>query len=185
MRDIASKQPRGLAFLRTAIVTVPAILLLGFVSARLAPGGSGNSWYAALAKPPENPPDWVFPVAWSALYVLLGLALAMVIQARGSRWRGAAIALFSVQMAVNLIWSPLFFGLHQVRWALVAIVVMLVLAVATTLAFGRVRAVAAWLLAPYLLWLAFAGLLTYRIAALNPGAETLVPSSSTSQINSI
>ena len=182
MREIASKQQLRLAFMRWAVVTVPFILLLGFTSARLAPSGAANSWYAALIKPAETPPDWVFPAAWTSIYILLGLALAMIIHARGSRLRGPAIALFAVQMVVNLIWSPLFFGMHQVFWSLVTIAVMFVLAFATTILFGRIRAGAAWLLVPYLAWLVFAGVLTYRIAELNPGAETLVPSSSTTQI---
>ncbi|MDB5707560.1 MAG: CrtK protein [Sphingomonas bacterium] len=185
MREIASKQQLRLAFMRWAVVTVPFILLLGFTSARIAPSGAANSWYAALVKPAETPPDWVFPAAWTSIYILLGLALAMIIHARGSRLRGPAIALFAVQMVVNLIWSPLFFGMHQVFWSLVTIAVMFVLAFATTILFGRIRAGAAWLLVPYLAWLVYAGVLTYRIAELNPGAETLVPSSSSTQIINI
>lgn len=183
LREIASKQQLRLAFLRWAVVTVPFILLLGFTSARLAPTGSQSSWYRALTKPAETPPDWAFPVAWTTIYILLGLALAMIIHARGSRLRGPAIILFSVQMVANLIWSPLFFGMHQVFWSLVTIGVMFLLALATTIVFGRIRAGAAWLMVPYLAWLAYAGMLTYRIAELNPGAETLLaPSSSTTQI---
>ena len=185
MREIASKQQLRLAFMRWAVVTVPFILLLGFTSARLAPSGSANSWYAALVKPAETPPDWAFPAAWTTIYILLGLALAMIIHARGSRLRGPAISLFAVQMVVNLIWSPLFFGMHQVTWALITIGVLFVLAFATTMLFGRIWAGAAWVLVPYLAWLVYAGLLTYRISELNPGAETLVPSSSTSQIINI
>jgi tryptophan-rich sensory protein len=182
LREIASKQQLRLAFMRWAVVTVPFILLLGFTSARLVPSGSDSSWYRALAKPEQTPPDWAFPAAWTAIYILLGLALAMIIHARGSRLRGPAIAVFAVQMVANLIWSPLFFGMHQVFWSLVTIGVMFVLALATTLLFGRIRTAAAWLLVPYLAWLVYAGILTYRIAELNPGAETLVPSSSTTQI---
>jgi len=171
--------------MRWAVVTVPFILLLGFTSARIAPSGSANSWYAALIKPAETPPDWVFPVAWTTIYILLGLALAMIIHARGSRLRGPAIAVFAVQMAMNLIWSPLFFGMHQVFWSLITIALLFLLALATTILFGRIRPGAAWLLVPYLAWLSYAGMLAYRINELNPGAETLVPSSSTTQIINI
>ena len=182
LREIASKQQLRLAFMRWAVVTVPFILLLGFTSARIAPTGSANSWYAALVKPVETPPDWAFPAAWTLIYILLGLALAMIINARGSRLRGPAIALFSVQMVANLIWSPLFFGMHQVFWSLVLIGIMFVLALIMTILFGRVRIGAALLLVPYLAWLIFAGMLEYQIMQLNPGAETLVPSSATTQI---
>jgi len=168
--------------MRWAFVTVPFIILLGFASARLAPTGTANRWYMALVKPAGTPPDWAFPVAWTIIYVMLGLALAMILHARGSRLRGPAITLFFVQLAVNLIWSPLFFGMHALFWSLVTIVAMFVLALATTMLFGRIRTGAAWLLVPYLAWLCYAGALTYGINALNPGGETLVPSSSTTQI---
>jgi benzodiazapine receptor len=183
LMEIASKQQLRLAFLRWAIVTVPLLLLLGFLSARLVPVGSANNWYAALAKPAHTPPDWAFPVAWSIIYVLLGLALAMIINARGSRLRGRAISLFAVQMIVNLAWTPLFFGAHQIFWALVAVVVMFLLALATTFLFGRIRTGAAWLMVPYLAWLVVAGMLTFQIHRLNPTADTLVPSASTTQID--
>ena len=182
MREIASKQQLRSAFLRWAIVTVPLVLLLGFASARLVPTGSDNLWYAALIKPVETPPDWAFPVAWTTIYVLMGLALAMIINARGSRLRGPAILLFALSLAANLIWSPLFFGAHQVFWALVLIVIMFVLALATTFVFGRVRSSAAWLMVPYLLWLLYAGMLNWKIDQLNPNAATLVPSSAATQI---
>ena len=85
--EIATKGQLRWAFLRWAMVTVPLIVLLGFVSSRLAPSGDTSPWYRALAKPALNPPGWVFPVAWSALYVLIGLALAMILNARCSRCR--------------------------------------------------------------------------------------------------
>lgn len=182
LMEIASKRQLRLAFLRWAVVTVPFVLLLGFTSARLAPSGSGNAWYAALAKPAVTPPDWVFPVAWTGIYVLLGVALAMILHARGSRMRGPAIVLFAVQLVVNLVWSPLFFGMHRVTLALGVVGAMFVLTLAMTFVFARVRPLAAWLLTPYLAWLAFAGYLNYAIVDLNPEAETLAPSSATTQI---
>ena len=182
MREVASKQQLRLAFLRWAVVTVPFVLLLGFTSARLAPSGSANLWYAALTKPTLTPPDWAFPVAWTAIYILLGLSLAMIIHARGSRLRGAAIALFAVQLLVNLTWSPVFFGMHQVTWALGIVGAMFGLTLVMTLVFAQIRIVAAMLLVPYLAWLLFAGYLNYQIMALNPGAETLAPSSTSTQI---
>ncbi|HEY0624707.1 TspO/MBR family protein [Sphingomonas sp.] len=181
--EIASKGQLRLAFLRWAIVTVPFILLLGFASGRLFPSGDENPWYQMLVKPEATPPGWAFPAAWTALYVLLGLALAMIVNARGSRLRRPALILFAVQMAANLAWSPLFFGYHQVSAALLLIVVIFVLALATTFVFARIRKGAAWLMAPYLAWLCFAGILNYQIDRLNPNAETLVPGSSTSQMS--
>ncbi|AJP72422.1 TspO/MBR family protein [Sphingomonas hengshuiensis] len=182
MREIASRGQLRLAYLRWAVVTVPFILLLGFTSARLAPSGSENAWYMALAKPAIMPPNWAFPVAWSVLYVLMGLALAMVINARGSRLRAPALIVFALQMVANLAWSPVFFGLHQVRPALAIIAAMAVLTIATIAMFARVRTGAAVLLLPYLAWIGFAGYLLYQVDVLNPDAGSLVPARSVDQI---
>ena len=170
------------AYLRWAMVTVPLIILLGFGSSQFAPSGDKSAWYRELAKPALNPPGYVFPIAWTALYVMLGLALAMIINARGSRYRGLAIVLFAVQMVLNLVWTPVFFGVHLVFAAFLIIVAMFVVALVTTLIFGRIRKAAAWLMVPYLAWLCFAGALNFGIMKLNPGAEALVPSSSDAQM---
>jgi tryptophan-rich sensory protein len=180
--EIASRSQLRLAFLRWAMVTVPFILLLGFTSAQIAPAGRANAWYTALVKPANNPPDWAFPVAWTALYIMMGLALAMIIHARGSNLRGPAILCFLVQLAVNLSWTPLFFGAHRVHAALIVIAVMFVLALLTTVLFARIRTTAAVLMLPYLAWICFAGYLNWQIQELNPHAETLVPTSATTQI---
>jgi len=182
LSEIASKQQLRLAFLRWAIVTVPLILLLGFVSARIAPAGDDNRWFAMLAKPSVNPPGWVFPWVWTTLYILMGVALAVVIHARGSRLRGAAILVFVVQLALNLIWSPVFFGMHRIGMATLIIAAMLVAAIATTVLFGRIRTLAAWLMVPYLVWISFAGVLCWQIGRLNPDAQGIAPSASSTQV---
>ena len=171
-----------MSLLRWAIVTVPAVVLLGFLAGRTVTTGNANDWYRALAKPALTPPGWVFPVAWTTLYIMMGLALATVLNARGAKARGVAVALFVVQFALNLSWTPLFFGAHRVDAALLVIVAMLVTAIMTTVAFARVRTAAAWLMVPYLVWISFAGVLTWRIGQLNPDAETLVPTARTSQM---
>lgn len=180
--ELASKGQLRASYLRRAVVTVPLILLLGFASGRLVETGDANCWYRALVKPAWNPPDWAFPVAWTAIYVLMGLALAMVMNARGSRYRKVAVTLFVAQLLVNLAWTPLFFGAHQVTNAAIAIAVMLALTIATAFAFARIRPVAAWLLVPYMAWISFAGLLTWEIHRLNPNAETLACGRSSTQI---
>ena len=180
--ELASREQLRASFLRWAVVTVPFILLLGFASARLVPTGAGNCWYAALIKPAATPPDWAFPVAWTVIYILMGFALAMVINARGSTLRGPALGLFAAQLLVNLTWSPLFFGAHQVFWALVAIGLMFALALATTFVFGRIRPTAARLLVPYLAWIVFAGILTWQLQVLNPNADSLVCGTASTQI---
>lgn len=182
MGGIASKSQLRMSFARWALVCVPLIVLLGFLSGRSVPSGNDNAWYQALTKPEITPPGWVFPVAWTTLYIMLGLALATILNARGARGRGLAVGLFAAQFALNLAWTPLFFGAHKVGTALLVIVVMLALAIATTFAFDRIRKAAAWLMLPYLVWLAFAGVLNWRVGQLNPDAETLVPGARTSQV---
>ena len=91
-------------------------------------------------------------------------------------------ALFAGQFALNLAWTPLFFGAHKVGTALVVILAILALSVATTYVFSRIRVSAAAMMVPYLAWLAFAGVLNWQIVQLNPNAETIVPAGGTSQM---
>jgi benzodiazapine receptor len=128
------------------------------------------------------PPNWAFGLVWPLLYLLLGLALAIILNARGARGRGLAVTLFLVQFLCNLAWSPLFFAWHQVMLAVFLILIILLLATATTLLFGRIRPLAGWLMLPYLCWLGFAAGLAYDVHRLNPGAETLVPPAAHAQI---
>ena len=90
MSAIASRAQLRMSFLRYALVTVPLVLLLGLLSGRIANSGYGNPWFDALAKPEAMPPGWAFGAAWTTLYILLGLALALVLHARGARGRGKA-----------------------------------------------------------------------------------------------
>lgn len=182
MNEIASSGQLRLAFLRWALVTVPAIVFLGFLSGFIGNSGYENRWFAALAKPDFMPPGWAFGVAWTILYVLMGLALAMIIHARGARGRARAIAAFAVQLAMNLAWSPLFFRGHQVTAAFILIVALIVAVAVTIWLFGRVRRSAALLLLPYLAWLFFAATLNFSIDRLNPDAATLVPGGLNTQI---
>lgn len=182
MNEIASPGQLRLAYLRWSLLTVPAIVLLGFLSGRLANSGYGNRWFDALEKPALMPPGWLFGVAWTILYILMGLALAIVLHARGAKGRGPAIVLFLVQLLMNLAWSPLFFRAHQVGSALVLILALIVVVAITIWLFARIRRVAGWLLLPYLAWLAFASFLNYEIGRLNPDAETLVAPALSTQI---
>jgi benzodiazapine receptor len=182
MNQIASPGQLRLAYLRWALVTVPVIVLLGFLSGKFANSGFGNRWFDALEKPALMPPGWAFGAAWTVLYILMGLAFAMILHARGARGRGVAIALFLVQLLLNLAWSPLFFRAHQIGSALALILILLLVVAVTALSFARIRQVAGLLLLPYLAWLGFASFLNYEIGRLNPGAETLVAPALKTQI---
>ncbi len=182
MTALASKAQLRMSLLRHALVTVPVVLLLGTLSGGISGSGEGNAWFEALAKPDFMPPGWVFGAAWTILYVMLGLALAMLLHARGARRRGRVLALFVVQLAINLAWSPLFFAFHQVDWALAAIGAMVVLTGALIVLAWSIRRLAALLLVPYLAWLCFAALLTAEIRAGNPDADALVPQPASADI---
>ncbi len=183
MSEIASSSQLRMSLIRWAMVTVPATVFLGFLSGRLSNSGFGNPWYDALVKPAAQPPGWAFGAAWSVLYVMLGVALALVLNARGNRFRNYAVALFAVAFVANLAWSPLFFAAHQVFAACFLILFMFAFALATTIAFGRVRTSAAWLMVPYLAWLCFAAALNWQTHVLNPDAETLAPARPVTQID--
>jgi tryptophan-rich sensory protein len=182
MTGLASRSQLRMSFFRHALVTVPLILLLGTVSGRLANSGYGNGWFDALEKPGLMPPGWVFGAAWTLLYILLGLALALILHAKGARGRGLAIGLFLAQLALNYAWSPIFFAAHRVDLAFLVIVLMIILSALAALLFARIRKAAGLLMVPYLAWLFFAGYLTWQIQALNPDAAELVPAQSSADI---
>lgn len=119
-----------------------------------------SGWYATLARPALNPPAWVFGPVWTALYALMGISLWLAWNRRNAR-------IFSVQLALNVLWSILFFGLHSPGIALLDIIALWLAIVWTIAAFSRTSRSAAYLLVPYLLWVSFAAYLNYAIWALN------------------
>ena len=183
MGQLASRSQLRMVLARYALVTVPLTVLLGFTSGALSNSGDANRWYAALQKPWFQPPTLAFPIAWTILYALLGLALAIVLSARGSKLRAYAAALFVIAFGINLAWSPVFFGMHKPTLGFAVLVGMLVAAIATTIAFWRVRRSAGLLMLPYLAWLIFAGALNWEIIQLNPGVDGLVIDRSGTQID--
>jgi tryptophan-rich sensory protein len=158
------------SWLKYAAVAVPAIIILGSASGYLSNSGYGNGWFDNLRKPAFMPPGWAFGTAWTILYALMGIAVALILVAPRSSRRTAALTLFFVQLAVNFCWSPIFFGAHQIQAGLAVIVILIVLAAATAWQFWRIRPLAGALLLPYLAWLSFATALNVAIDQLNPGA---------------
>ena len=171
-----------MSFLRIALFTVPAVVLIGTLAGALSNSGYSNAWFRALTLPTFMPPGWAFGVAWTILYICLGLSLAMLIHARGARSRGRILALFLVQLAINYSWSPVFFGMHRVTLGLVLIAAMIVLTLVLMALLWRVRKAAALLLIPYLGWLCFAAALNYRIMADNPNAGQVAPRGASTDI---
>ncbi|WP_024574960.1 MULTISPECIES: TspO/MBR family protein [unclassified Afipia] len=125
-------------------------------------------WYAALAKPWWTPPPVVFPIAWTILYILMAVSLwRLWDRAAPSAPRATAITWFLIQLALNAAWSPVFFGWHGTRTALVIIIGLLIAIVMTMIAASRADKSAAWLLAPYLAWVAYATTLNAGVVAMN------------------
>jgi tryptophan-rich sensory protein len=156
---------------RTALWTVPLIVGLGSLSGLLSNSGFGNPWFDALRKPSFMPPGWTFGVAWTTLYTLLGLALALVLDQPVSPDRRKAVAAFAAQLLLNFAWSPIFFAAHDIKAAGAVIVAMMIVAAMAAGKFWRLRPLAGALMIPYLGWLLFAALLTFEIRRMNPGAS--------------
>ena len=155
---------------KIALIAVPVIVLMGSAIGILTNGGGSNAWYAALRKPAFIPPAWAFPAAWTILYALMGVALAMILALPPSPRRRTALTLFFAQLALNFAWSPIFFAGHDIRLARIVIFLMAATAAAAAGQFWRLRTTAGLLMVPYLGWLVFASLLNTTIDRLNPDA---------------
>jgi translocator protein len=155
LKDLA-----GLAFWTTLCLGVSAI---GGAITRI----SVSDWYQGLTKPSFNPPDWVFTPVWISLFILMGVSAWLVWRRTGFRQGRVPLALFGIQLALNLAWSWLFFGVRSVGWALVEIVILWAAILVTVDGFRRVSAMAGLLLIPYLLWSSFAVALNASIWWLN------------------
>lgn len=125
-------------------------------------------WYDSLDKPPLTPPNWLFGPAWTTLFTLMAIAFYRILRLEtGAPGRKRAIALFAAQLVFNVGWSFAFFGAHSPALGLCVILPMEALILATIHAFWRLDRVAAWLLLPYPLWVAFATYLNAGVWALN------------------
>ncbi len=153
---------------KIALLSVPAIVVLGSLSGWASNSGYGNGWFDALAKPSFMPPGWAFGVVWPILYACLGIAVAMIHSLPTSEAKRKALTLFYIQLALNFAWSPVFFAAHDMRTAVLIIIMMLAVAAGAAGQFFRLRALAGYLMMPYLAWLVFATSLNTAILNLNP-----------------
>ena len=151
--DTALAAPRkGWAKAAGLVLSVAVVALAAGVGSRFMP----DAWYRNLAKPSFNPPDWIFGPVWTLLYLLMAVAAWLVWLRAGLRGGKVALALFTAQLALNGAWTPLFFGLHEIGWALADLAVLWLAIAATLISFWRIRPLAGVLLAPYLAWVSFA-----------------------------
>lgn len=146
-------------------LTLLAWIALTAVAAAVGALSQPGPWYTTLAKPSWTPPPWLFGPVWTVLYLMMAFAAWLAWRKTG--WRGYAIPLFLLQLALNAAWSPLFFGLQRPGLAALDILCLLGALSATIIAFSRISRPAAWLLAPYFLWVSFATALNLAIWHMN------------------
>ncbi len=123
------------------------------------------TWYATLNKPFFSPPNSIFGPVWTILYLLMGVALFLIWENKGSK--GRALQVFFIQLGLNVLWSLVFFGAHQLLLSLIIIVALWYFIFQTIKAFARINKTASYLLYPYLTWVSFALILNLGIVILN------------------
>ena len=163
MGDGIKAKPRSILL---AILWIAASLLAGVIGTMLG-GPMPDPWYDDLAKPAFNPPGWIFGPVWTTLYILMGIAAWRVSLAPPSPLRRSALIVFVAQLALNAAWSGIFFGLHEIGWALAELAVLWVFILATIVLFVRLSKLSAALLLPYLGWVTFAGVLNFTLWQMN------------------
>jgi len=157
---------RGKTNILLLLLLIVVIETIGIVSGFL--GNSASTQFEGLIKPGFSPPSWVFPVVWTILYFLMALALYRVLLGGGmGKDRKQAVLIFGIQLFLNFIWTPIFFGFNLYGAAFLVLLLLLVFILWTTIAFSKIDKLAALLMIPYIIWVSFAGLLNYYIWILN------------------
>jgi benzodiazapine receptor len=152
----------------TLIFAVSICLLAGYVGSYYTTPAI-PTWYAGLQKPDITPPSWVFAPVWTALYILMGISLFLILQSDLKIQEVQfGLILFIFQLMVNIGWSFFFFGLHSTFFGFLAIVLLWAVLLCTIIQVWRFSIPAAVLLIPYFVWVSFAGYLNYEILVLNP-----------------
>ena len=153
-----------------------------------------TTWYSTLVKPALNPPSWVFGPVWTTLFLMMGISMWLVWREMDSRLRGndmqdgnpsnqtvraddkkikkIVFFVFGIQLVLNTFWSVIFFGMHQPGAAFVEIIFLVIAIIATIFVFYKISKLAAWLLAPYIIWVCFAGYLNFSLWNLNPSTSS-------------
>lgn len=148
------------------IVCILIPLAVGALSALLSGGGMAD--FGSVTKPPLSPPGWLFPIVWTILYSLMGIASYLVSEAYApADEKQNAFELYAAQLILNFFWSIIFFRFDLYFVAFVWLLALLALIILTTISFYRISKTAGILMIPYILWVTFAGYLTLGIAILN------------------
>ena len=148
-------------------IAIVACVTIGFFSG-FSTAESITSWYVTLNKPFFNPPNWIFAPVWTVLYILMGVAAGLVWD-KGTEFPEVrtALILFIVQLALNALWSILFFGMHNPPLALAEIILLWIVLFICIKKFNTINKLAGNLLIPYLAWVSFATILNFSIVLLN------------------
>jgi len=149
---------------KTLLISVAISLGTGVLAAILSRSGAG--FYETIDQPKFLPPSWLFPVVWTALYILMGISAYMIYESTCPS-RRRALAVYAAQLAVNFIWTLVFFNARAFLLAFILIIVLWILIVAMIALFHKCRPTAAYLQVPYFLWVTFAAYLTWSIYVLN------------------
>lgn len=151
---------------RQLLICIAIPLAVGGLSAWLTRGSMDT--FAALDKPPLSPPGWLFPVVWTILFVLMGLASYLVLKSGKPQQKvNRALRLYGIQLGVNFFWSVFFFNLSLYLFSFIWLILLWILILITTIRFRRLSQPAGMLMLPYLLWVPFAGYLNLGIYLLN------------------
>jgi tryptophan-rich sensory protein len=149
------------------IVSLTTPLIIGFLGS-ITTQGSLQAWYLNLNKPPLNPPNWIFAPVWTIIYLLIGINLFLLWNKYSAQQISKKLFyLFLLQLLLNAIWSPVFFGLQSPLLALFIIVLLLAILIYLALQFRNSHSINFYLLVPYLLWVSFATYLNLGILPLN------------------
>ncbi|PWS26611.1 TspO protein [Pedobacter yonginense] len=152
-----------LAFILNLALTLSIGALGGLATAQ-----SVKVWYPTLNKPSFNPPNWLFAPVWTTLYILIGIAAYLVwLKRKEIVHFPRTVAIYLIQLILNLAWSFIFFYLHEIGFALAEIILMLIVIVVNAVMFYKIDKRAGYLFIPYILWVSFASFLTYNILILN------------------
>lgn len=150
------------------IFCVLVVITLGFISGFMNQDALIN-WYPTLKKPFFQPPNWLFGPVWTVLYIMIGLSIGLILtKVRDAQMKSKAVKLFIFQFILNLLWTPVFFGLKNIALGAIVIVVLLWAIILTIRQFKKTYKASAYLLYPYLAWVSFATILNISILYLNP-----------------
>lgn len=153
--------------IKTYLISIGIALAVGGLSAFFT--RNSMNFYETIITPPLSPPSWLFPVVWTVLFVLMGISAAMIYLDRtaSNPSKKSALYTYALSLAVNFFWSIIFFNLRAFLFAFVWLLLLLYLIIKTILKYYKINTLAAYLQIPYLLWVGFAGYLTFAIWILN------------------